>query len=177
MHRREFLVGSVGAAGAMLVSSTAWASVPAPYDWNSAPPMDDRQTFIDWMVKTRGEDPVFLGERFDRFLIMVKNGDLLDDRTKRAFLMTPREEFCLKPNLPRAYDNDYLDINFGVTISGPHLVGRMTQSLNVQRATRSSRLVQAQVTRRPSSPTSPITSIPSRSSSPSSIAPTRPTPR
>jgi len=132
MHRREFMVGSA-AAGAIAFSSHSWAAIPTPYDWNSAPPMDDRQTFIDWMVKTRGEDPVFLGERFDRFVLMVRNRDLLDSRTKRAFLMTPREEFCLKPNLPRAYDNNYLDINFGVTISGPHLVGRMTQSLNVQK--------------------------------------------
>jgi len=64
---------------------------------------------------------------------MVKNGDLTDDRNKRAFLMTPREAFVLTPNLPRAYDSAFLDINYGVTISGPHLVGRMTQTLNVQK--------------------------------------------
>ena len=30
------------------------------------------------------------------------------------------------------YDVDYLDIGFGVTISGPHLVGRMTSSIDVK---------------------------------------------
>jgi protein-L-isoaspartate(D-aspartate) O-methyltransferase len=113
----------------------AWAiaNVPKPYDWNAMPPLGDRQAFIDWMTANRGEDPKYLGSRYDRFILMVKNGDLVDDRNKRAFLMTPREAFVLTPNLPRAYDNNYLDINFGVTISGPHLVGRMTTSLNVQK--------------------------------------------
>ena len=39
---------------------------------------------------------------------------------------------CRQPNLPRVYDNDFLDIGFGVTISGPHLVGRMTSAIDVQ---------------------------------------------
>ena len=133
MLRRSFIVGATSAVAALAASSAVRANVPVAYDWTSSPPTTDRQSFIDWMVKNRGEDPTFLGERFDRFEIMVKNRDLTDVRTKRAFLMTPREEFCLKANLPRAYDNDYLDINFGVTISGPHLVGRMTQSLNIQK--------------------------------------------
>jgi protein-L-isoaspartate(D-aspartate) O-methyltransferase len=84
-------------------------------------------------VKTRGEDPKYLGERFDRFRILVANRDLWNDANKRAFLLTPREEFCLKRNLDRAYDNAFLDIGFGVTISGPHVVGRMTSSIDVQR--------------------------------------------
>ena len=50
----------------------------------------------------------------------------------RAFLLTPREKFCRKWNLKRAYDHAFLDIGHGVTISGPHLVSRMTSSLDVQ---------------------------------------------
>ena len=80
----------------------------------------------------RGEDPQYLGERFDRFRILVANKDLWNDANKRAFLLTPREEFCLKHNLDRAYDNAFLDIGFGVTISGPHVVGRMTSSIDVK---------------------------------------------
>jgi protein-L-isoaspartate(D-aspartate) O-methyltransferase len=34
--------------------------------------------------------------------------------------------------LKRAYESAFLDINYGVTISGPHLVGRMTSTINVQ---------------------------------------------
>ena len=51
----------------------ALANVPVPFDPAMNPPMDDRQKFIDWMVKNRGEDPNFLGERFDRFRHMVAN--------------------------------------------------------------------------------------------------------
>jgi protein-L-isoaspartate(D-aspartate) O-methyltransferase len=95
--------------------------------------MDKRANFIDWAVKNRGEDAKYLGERFDRFEVLVANRDFRNDANKRAFLLTPREEFVLKSNLPRAYDNAFLDIGYGVTISGPHLVGRMTSSIDVQR--------------------------------------------
>jgi protein-L-isoaspartate(D-aspartate) O-methyltransferase len=64
---------------------------------------------------------------------MVRNEDLLNDRHKRAFLLTPREKFVLQQNLGRAYEHAFLDIGYGVTISGPHVVGRMTSSIDVQR--------------------------------------------
>lgn len=121
------------AAGAIGFAAPARANVPLPYDWTAMPPLGDKQAFIDWMVKDRGEDQNFLAQRYDRLIVMIKNGDVRDDRNKRAFLMTPREAFVLTPNLPRAYDSAFLDINYGVTISGPHLVGRMTQTLNVQK--------------------------------------------
>ena len=141
MRRRDFLARGAGAVVLMAVPALADAAIPSlrdsrvptAYDWNAAPPMDSRQAFIDWMAKDRGEDPNFLGERFDRFVHLVRNGDLWNDRNKRAFLMTPREDFVLAPNLPRAYANAFLDISYGVTISGPHLVGRMTSSIDVQK--------------------------------------------
>jgi protein-L-isoaspartate(D-aspartate) O-methyltransferase len=132
MKRRDLLAMSASALAFAAYSTFAKANVPVPFDWNMAPPMDDRQKFIDWMVTNRAEDPNFLGQRFDRFQSMVKNKDVWDDRNERAFLMTPREEFVLKPNLKRAYESAFLDINYGVTISGPHLVGRMTSTINVQ---------------------------------------------
>jgi protein-L-isoaspartate(D-aspartate) O-methyltransferase len=134
LHRRQALKSGLAAAVTAAISRSrpALANVPVPYDPAATPPMDDRQKFIDWMVKTRGEDPTFLGQRFDRFVHMVHNGDLYRDKEKRAFLMTPREDFVLAPNLPRAYDSAFLDINYGVTISGPHLVGRMTSSIDVK---------------------------------------------
>ncbi|HVW91624.1 MAG TPA: protein-L-isoaspartate O-methyltransferase [Devosia sp.] len=132
MLRRDFLAMSAGALALGAGLKPALANVPVPYDPSMAPPMDDKQKFIDWAVKNRGEDPKFLGQRFDRFLHMVQNKDLLDDRNKRAFLLTPREEFVLPQNLSRAYESAFLDINYGVTISGPHLVGRMTQVIDVQ---------------------------------------------
>jgi protein-L-isoaspartate(D-aspartate) O-methyltransferase len=132
MHRRKVLTIAVAAAAAAVTPRSAFAAVPMPFDPGMNPPMDDRQAFIDWMVKNRGEDPTFLGLRFDRFQHMVANRDIVDDRNKKAFLFTPREDFVLKPNLGRAYDSSFLDINYGVTISGPHLVGRMTTAIDVQ---------------------------------------------
>jgi protein-L-isoaspartate(D-aspartate) O-methyltransferase len=132
MKRRTFLIGSAGALLESAFFGAAFADVPQPYSWDLAPPKDSRDAFIKWGVKTRGEDPKYLGERFDRFRILVANRDLWNDANKRAFLLTPREEFCLKQNLGRAYDNAFLDIGFGVTISGPHVVGRMTSSIDVK---------------------------------------------
>jgi protein-L-isoaspartate(D-aspartate) O-methyltransferase len=97
------------------------------------PPSDSKENFVAWMVANRGEDKKFLGQRWDRYQAMLANGDLLNEQTKRAFLMTPREEFVRKISLEHSYDNNFLDIGFGVTISGPHAVGRMTSTLEVQK--------------------------------------------
>ena len=127
------MAGAAGLAAASALGRAARANVPTPYTFDMAPPMNDRAKFIEWGEKTRGEDPKFLGERFDRFLAMVRNEDILDDRNKRAFLCTPREKFVLKQNEGRAYDHAFLDIGWGVTISGPHIVGRMTTTINPQK--------------------------------------------
>ena len=132
MNRRQFLAGSA-AAVASATALPALANVPVPYSWDAAPPMDTEQNFVTWMEKNRGEDPKYLSERWKRFLVLVANKDLKDERNKRAFLMTPREKFVREPNLPRAYANAFLDIGYGVTISGPHLVGRMTTSIDVRK--------------------------------------------
>jgi protein-L-isoaspartate(D-aspartate) O-methyltransferase len=44
--------------------------------------------------------------------------------------LTPREKFVLQQNLARAYEHAFLDIGYGVTISGPHIVGRMTSNID-----------------------------------------------
>ena len=116
-------------AGA-LASRAASANVPTPFTYDLSPPMDSRAKFIEWGVAQRGEDPKFLGERFDRFVALVRNEDVWDIRNKRAFLMTPREKFVLQQNLSRAYEHAFLDIGWGVTISGPHIVGRMTSTID-----------------------------------------------
>ena len=109
VQRREFLVGAAGLLGATLAPRLAFANVPTPFTFDMAPPMDSREKFIEWGVAQRGEDPKYLGERFDRFGALVRNKDVWDDRNKRAFLLTPREEFVLhaepaarlRPRLPR----------------------------------------------------------------------------
>ena len=130
MERRQFLAGAAGLVGGALIPRFALAKVPTPFTFDMSPPMDSREKFIEWGVAQRGEDPKFLGERFDRFGAMVRNEDIWDERHKRAFLLTPREKFVLPQNLGRAYEHAFLDIGFGVTISGPHIVGRMTSTID-----------------------------------------------
>ena len=130
MRRRDFLAGAASLAGGALASRLALAKAPTEFTFDMAPPMDSKEKFIAWAVAQRGEDPQYLAERFDRFVAMVRNEDIWDDRHKRAFLLTPREKFVLQQNLSRAYEHAFLDIGFGVTISGPHIVGRMTSTID-----------------------------------------------
>jgi protein-L-isoaspartate(D-aspartate) O-methyltransferase len=130
LQRREFLAGAAGLMGGALASRTALANVPTAFTFDLSPPMDSREKFVQWGVAQRGEDPKYLAERFDRYVALVRNEDVWDNRNKRAFLLTPREKFVLQQNLGRAYDHAFLDIGWGVTISGPHIVGRMTSTID-----------------------------------------------
>ena len=144
MKRRNFVSGSAALAAVTVVSpaivtslfatrSYAAASIKA-ISWDVTPPTDSRDNFIAW-GRTRGEDPKFLGERWDRFQALVKNKDLWGPATIRSFLLTPREEFAsVNPAIhKRAYEHNFLDIGYGVTMSGPHIQGRMTNVIDVQR--------------------------------------------
>ncbi|MBV8392594.1 MAG: protein-L-isoaspartate O-methyltransferase [Alphaproteobacteria bacterium] len=144
MKRRHFVSGTAAlAATSSVLTAAAGLSSPAsaatikPYSWDLNPPTDTRENFIAW-GKGRGEDPVFLGERWDRFQALVKNKDIWSAPTIRAFLLTPREEFAAVRNEihKHAYDHAFLDIGYGVTMSGPHLQGRMTNVLDVKRTDR-----------------------------------------
>jgi protein-L-isoaspartate(D-aspartate) O-methyltransferase len=130
LSRRLFVLG---AAAAALPLEAARANVPVPYDWDASPPTSSREAFVAWMVKNRGEDANFLGQRYDRYLKLVAGKDLWDASTTRAYLMTPREEFVTRDNLARAYEGHFLNIGFGVTITGPHSVCRMTDTLDIKR--------------------------------------------
>lgn len=128
----RFLSAMLALAG-VLLTGHAGAEGPKPVSPETMPPTTSREEFIEWMVTNRGEDEEYLGQRWDRYVRMKRNKDLLDETHERAFLLTPREEFVLKRNLSRAYDHAFLDIGHGVTISGPHVVGRMTSALNIKR--------------------------------------------
>jgi protein-L-isoaspartate(D-aspartate) O-methyltransferase len=110
-----------------LLASQSKANVSTPYDWNAAPPLDTRKSFIDWMVSNRGADPGFLGQRWDRF----QQRHIWDERDKRAYLLPPREEFVTSANLNRAYEGHYLPIGFGVTITDSQTAARMANSISV----------------------------------------------
>ena len=96
------------------------------------PPMNGFPAFRDYMVKMRGDDPRFLAQRWQRYLAMVRNNDLRDAKSKRAFLLTPREEFARRSLAQNPYAHAWMGIGCGVTISGPHIVGRMTHELDLK---------------------------------------------
>ena len=123
---------AVAAALMLVLAAPAFAQQKKSIPDNVSPPMDSQQAFVDWMVKTRKDDPKKAVERWERFQAMIKNKDLWTQKEFRAFLLTPREEFALQRNYANAYIHNFLDIGFGVTISGPHLVGRMTSALDVK---------------------------------------------
>src|SRR5262249_39124939 len=114
--RRHFVLGAAGTLAAAALPQPARAGIPTPYSWDASPPTARRADFIDWMVKNRGEDAGFLGQRWDRLQQLVASRDISDPRTVRAYLMTPREEFVTRENLGRAYEWHYLNIGYGVTI-------------------------------------------------------------
>lgn len=132
LKRRDFLTGTTSAMLLGAMPRLTMAKVPMPYDRGATPPMGDRKAFIDWMVQHRDEDANFLGQRYDRLLQLIEHKDVWDDRNKRAYLMTPREDFVTAANLSRAYEWHYLDIGYGVTITGPHTVARMTETIDPQ---------------------------------------------
>jgi protein-L-isoaspartate(D-aspartate) O-methyltransferase len=132
MDRREFVL-SAGAQAAALAARPALANVPSAYDSSASPPRQSRDAFVEWMVKNRGEDPKFLGQRWDRLQQLIAHHDVWDEADIRAFLLTPREEFVTAENLNRAYEWHHLNIGFGVTITGPHTVARMTNTLAIKR--------------------------------------------
>src|SRR6204780_4144649 len=132
LNRRSFIRGSGCALASGLCINSARANVLAPLGPDVSPPTTNREAFVAWMQKNRGEDPGFLGQRYDRFLQLIAHQDVWDEADKRAFLLTPREEFVTAENLSRAYEWHHLDIGFGVTITGPHTVARMTNTLAIK---------------------------------------------
>jgi len=132
MQRRTFMTAAAATLAAAGLPRAAGADVPKPYSWDASPPTGSREAFIKWMVENRGENPKILAARWDRYLFLRANHDFVNDRNGRAFLLTPRDEFVMKRDIFRAYERDFHDIGFGVTISGPLVVSRMTSTVDVQ---------------------------------------------
>ena len=129
MLRREFLIGAAASVAAAL---PAYAGPPRPFGPDLWPPMGARSEFVAWMAANRGEEPTYLGRRYDRYKVLLSFNDLWTQADKRAFLMTPREEFVLPEDRENAYVGHYLDIGFGVTITPPGTMGRMTSALDIR---------------------------------------------
>jgi len=131
MQRRHFLSLLAAASGAGLLPPAVRANVLVSGSAREMPPTSGRDAFVQWMRANRGEDPAYLAQRWERYQALLGHHDVWGERNIRGFLMTPREEFVTRANLERAYEWHYLDIGFGVTITGPHTVARMTSTIDV----------------------------------------------
>ncbi len=132
MQRRSFMIGTAATLAGAVLPRPSGAAVPTPYSFDLQPPTTGKEAFIKWAVENRGENPKILAARWDRYVFLRANNDFVNARNGRAFLLTPRDEFALKRDIVRAYERDFHDIGWGVTISGPLVVSRMTSTIDVQ---------------------------------------------
>ncbi len=111
---------------------------PPAYDITQredGPPVDSFDAYKAWITDhTPHEEPwiTMRWERAQAALVHYDPPDITHERVLKAFLRTPREYFCREWNLDRAYIHNFMSIGYGVTISGPHIVARMTDVLNPQ---------------------------------------------
>jgi protein-L-isoaspartate(D-aspartate) O-methyltransferase len=94
------------------------------------PPIDEEGRYVQWMLAHTREEESFLRAKWARAQEILDRGDISDLRVLRAFLIAPREYFCRPYNLKRAYADAAMSIGHGQTISGPHMVSRMTQAID-----------------------------------------------
>jgi protein-L-isoaspartate(D-aspartate) O-methyltransferase len=126
IRRRDFLIATASTAIAAPL-----AAVPA-LGRDMSPPLGDKAAFIAWGKANTSEDPIYLERRFDRYKEVLAFGDLYTPAEKRAFLLTPRQEFTRPEDKDQAYVSHYIDIGFGVTITPPGTMGRMTSTLQLR---------------------------------------------
>jgi len=96
-------------------------------------PLEDEDAYVDWMMDKTGHEEKFLRQRWDRAQVSLTHynpPDITHQRVLEAFLWTPREYFVRPWNLEYTYAHRYNGIGYGQTISGPHIVSRMTDEIN-----------------------------------------------
>ena len=139
MRRREFLLGAAAAVAASSPLAALAADGP-PLTARRIRRLDDRQSPRRGAQISRAAlGPLPGAAQFN---------DLWTPGDKRAFLMTPRQEFCLPKTSEDAYVGHYLDIGFGVTITPPGTMGRMTSAIEIRAATRCSKSAPARASSR-----------------------------
>jgi protein-L-isoaspartate(D-aspartate) O-methyltransferase len=112
---------------------TSSPPLPAPFDIEKRkdnPPLDSKSNFIKWRLSVSKEEEKYISARWDLAAEAIKRKEITEQRVLEAFLRTPREFFARQFNKARAYDDAALGIGYGQTISGPHLVAKMTNELN-----------------------------------------------
>jgi len=98
----------------------------------SMPPTDSEASFTEWMLKNTDQKQPYLKAKWERAQEVVNRKEITDQKVLQAFLMAPRQYFCRDFNLKAAYADTAIPIGYGQTISGPHMVARMSQNIKVE---------------------------------------------
>ncbi len=93
-------------------------------------PLDDKETFVRWILEHRPEEEYYVDWRWDCAQDLLEWESIKEERILTAFLLAPREKFIRDRNKNLAYDHRYLPIGYGATITDPWVVSIMTQILN-----------------------------------------------
>jgi protein-L-isoaspartate(D-aspartate) O-methyltransferase len=94
-------------------------------------PTDSEDAYLAWMRAHTKEKEEFIQKRWELSRIYIKSGELQGGSIE-AFLKTPRELFVREQNINRAYDDTWLPIGYGATITDPDVVSMMTTTLDVK---------------------------------------------
>lgn len=94
------------------------------------PPLTDQAEYVSWMLAHTDQKEKYLLAKWERAQVLLRTRNITHERILEAFLRAPREYFARDAR--RAYENAALPIGYGQTISGPHMVSRMTDYLDPQ---------------------------------------------
>jgi protein-L-isoaspartate(D-aspartate) O-methyltransferase len=93
-------------------------------------PINNESDYLKWMTANLPETKDYLTAKWARSQAIISNHDASDPRVIAAFLLAPREDFFQASGPSQAYAKPAVPIGYGQTISGPHLVSRMTQAID-----------------------------------------------
>lgn len=104
----------------------------SPYDLRKRakhPSLTSKEEFVQWMLENTSEDEEYVNWRWDLSVDLREWQMIANERMLEAFLRTPRENFCREWNLHKAYLDIWMNIGYGVTITDPSVVCRMTETI------------------------------------------------
>ena len=88
-----------------------------------------KEAFFEQRKILPREDKFYIDWRWDLAQQLIKEKAITENRVYNAFLKTPREHFIRKQNLKRAYEDSWMPIGYGVTITDPYTVCIMTETI------------------------------------------------
>lgn len=93
------------------------------------PSLTSKEEFVSWTLENTPEDEEYVSWRWDLSVDLQEWQMITNERMLEAFLRTPRENFCREWNLQKAYLDIWMNIGYGVTITDPSVVARMTETI------------------------------------------------